>query len=350
MLSMRPSATVADTGYYPADLARPTSLATAPTRPAAPTLLDNFRAAVAGFTGLDAASPRTADIASTVVAALMTAMLVEGPSGHGAAALRLTDQTAPYLDQAAPYLDEKATHRNERPGKPHLTLARPALPVKGQLCAVFAVDIVGFTRPERDDDIRLYLHQQLYEYLRTAFDDAGVPWAKCFCEDRGDGVLVVIPPEISAKGLIDPLPEKLRGLLRRHNHVSSAAAQMQLRAAVTIGPLEHDGYGFVGTDVNFAFRMLASRPLRRMLAASGAELGLAVSEYVYRGLVCRYPSLVRPGAFQPVRFQFKNTRARAWTYLPGTAAPVRGIHPVPYPGDAAIQDQPAREAAVTPAG
>jgi uncharacterized membrane protein YtjA (UPF0391 family) len=309
MLSVSPSAAVVDTGHYRANLARLPSLR------AEPSPLDNFRAAVAGFTGLDAASPRTAEIVSAMAAVLMTAMLVEGSSAPDAAALRLPDQ-------AAPYLGEKATLRAERLNKAGLALARPAtLPVEGQLCAVFAVDIVGFTRPERDDDIRLYLHQQLYEYLRVAFDDAGVPWAECFYEDRGDGVLVVIPPEISVKGLIDPLPEKLRGLIRRHNRVSSSAAQMQLRAAVTIGPLEHDGYGFVGTDVNFAFRMLASRPLKRMLADSGAELGLVVSEYVYRCLVCRYPSRVGPGAFQPVRFQAKNTRARAWTYLPGTATP-----------------------------
>jgi hypothetical protein len=309
MLSLSPSAAVGDTGHYPADLARLTSLLAEPSR------LDNFRAAVAGLTGLDAASPRTAEIVSAVVVGLMTAMLVEGPSAQDA---------APRLrDQAAPYPGGRAILRSERPNKVHLTLARPAtLPVEGQLCTVFAVDIVGFTRPERDDDIRLYLHQQLYEYLRAAFDDAGLPWAECFCEDRGDGVLMVIPPEISVKGLIDPLPEKLRGLIRRHNHVSSSAAQMQLRAAVTIGPLEHDGYGFVGTDVNFAFRMLASRPLKRMLAASRAELGLVISDYVYRALVCRYPSRVRPGAFQPVRFQAKNARARAWTYLPGAATPV----------------------------
>jgi hypothetical protein len=324
MLSVSPSAAVAGTGHYPADPARLMSL------PAEPGRLDSFRAAVAGFTGLDAASPRTAEIASAVLAGLMAAMIIEGSSAQDAAAPRLRDQAAPYPGEAAPYPGEaalypgeKAAHRNERLNSTHLTLARPAmLPVEGQVCAVFAVDIVGFTRPDRDDDIRLYLHQQLYEYLRAAFDDAGVPWAECFCEDRGDGALVVIPPEISAKGLIDPLPEKLRGFIRRHNHVSSAAAQLQLRAALNIGPLEHDRHGFVGTDVNFAFRMLESRPLKRMLAASGAELGLVVSDYVYRSLVCRYPSRVRPGAFQAVRFQAKNTRARAWTYLPGTATPV----------------------------
>ena len=188
------------------------------------------------------------------------------------------------------------------------------------MCAVFAVDIVGFTRRDRDDDIRRYLHERLYEYLQKAFNRSGVPWAECFCEDRGDGALIVIPPEIPVTCLIGPLPDTLRALIRRHNHVSAAAADMQLRAAAHIGPVEHDGHGFVGSDVNFAFRMLDARPLKRMVAERGAELGLIVSDYVYRSLVCRYPSLGRPDAFRTIRLQAKNTRARAWTYLPGVSA------------------------------
>jgi hypothetical protein len=63
--------------------------------------------------------------------------------------------------------------------------------------------------------------------------------------------------------------------------------------------------------------MLEARPLRKALAGSGAELALMVSEDVYRSLVCRCPSLVSPYAFQRVRFQVKQTRGRAWIYLPG---------------------------------
>ena len=66
--------------------------------------------------------------------------------------------------------------------------------------------------------------------------------------------------------------------------------------------------------------MLEARPLKRLLESSGAELALVVSDYVYRSLVCRYPSLVHPDTFQTVRFQAKNTRARAWTYLPGASS------------------------------
>jgi hypothetical protein len=193
----------------------------------------------------------------------------------------------------------------------------PVLPPDGQICAMLAVDIAGFTRQDRDDDIRGYLHEELYGLLRKAFDDSGIPWAECHWEDRGDGALVVVPPTISPKGIIDPLPERLRALVRRHNHVSRPSAAIQLRAAAHIGMVVHDRNGFVGSDVNLLFRMLDARALRRALAASGAELAMVVSGYVYRNLVCRYPSLVSPDAFQEVRFQVKRTRAQAWTYLPG---------------------------------
>ena len=152
----------------------------------------------------------------------------------------------------------------------------PAPPAGGQVCTLFAVDIAGFTGPHRDDDIRLYLHEELYQVLHKAFDGSGIPWAECFCEDRGDGALIVVPPVVPCKGLIDPLPERLRSLIRRHNHVSRDAAGIQLRAAAHIGPVEHDGHGFVGTDINLLFRMLDARPLKTALAGSGTELGLIV--------------------------------------------------------------------------
>ena len=73
--------------------------------------------------------------------------------------------------------------------------------------------------PHRDDDLRLYLREELYQVLHKAFDGSGIPWADCFCEDRGDGALIVVPPAVPCKGLIDPLPERLRGLIRRHINV-----------------------------------------------------------------------------------------------------------------------------------
>jgi hypothetical protein len=197
----------------------------------------------------------------------------------------------------------------------------PSPPADGQMCTLVAVDIVGFTRPDRDDDIRRYLHEKLYRILQQAFDSSGIPWAGCSHEDRGDGVLIIVPPVFTCKGVIDPLPERFRSLIRLHNHVVRAEARIQLRVAAHIGPVDHDGHGFIGSDVNLLFRMLEAKPLKRALTSPGPEVALIVSDYVHGSVVCRYPSLVRPDAFRPVRFQVKYTRAKAWIYLPSAAYP-----------------------------
>jgi hypothetical protein len=195
--------------------------------------------------------------------------------------------------------------------------ARP--PSGGQICSLFAVDIRGFTSPERDDDIRRYLHRRLYEILASAFREAEVVWEDCWHEDRGDGVLVVVPPGIAPRILLHPLIERLRNEIRLHNHANLPAASLQLRVAIHIGPVDYDGEGYVGTDVNQLFRMLDSRPLKQQLASVPAELGLIVSENFYNSVVRRYPALTGPSVFSPIRFQAKRTRAKAWIYVPGLA-------------------------------
>lgn len=194
----------------------------------------------------------------------------------------------------------------------------PAPPSDGQVCTLFAADIAGFTARERDDDIRWYLHEELYKLLEMAFDSAGIPWNRCFREDRGDGVLTVLPPGTACKNVIGPLPESLRGLIRRHNHVFRDAAGIQLRTAAHIGPVDHDGHGFIGSDINLLFRMLNAPPFKRALTDSSAELALIISEYLYQNIVCRYPSLLGPDVFQPVRFHDQHATVQAWAYLPST--------------------------------
>jgi hypothetical protein len=329
MLRVSPPVSGLDTDIPAADLARLTGMPDEPAvlDPGEPEVLGDLRAAVGAYTGFGAASPVTAEIVggvlSAITAAVTAAIVIDRASSGSAAAPHLRQDPRPDMSAAA------RAWRELTAGRPPLYAVRdgirdvartPALPTDGQMCAVFAVDIAGFTRRDRDDDIRRYLHEKLYEFLQKAFDHSGVPWDGCFREDRGDGALIVVPPEFSFKAIIDPLPERLRTLIRRHNHVSREAAAIQLRAAAHIGPVDHDGHGFVGTDINFLFRMLEARPLKRMLAASGTELALVVSDYVYHNLVCRYPSLVHPDTFQTVRFQTKDTRARAWTYLPGASA------------------------------
>ena len=260
--------------------------------PPRPSSIQDLYAAEDAYAGLGAMSPQAAEIVKAVLAAMAATMSSEPTSAGDRIMLRPHEQAfRPDMYAEWPYLPgERQAGRGGLPSVGQLFLTRPsALPTDGQMCAVFAVDIVGFTRPDRDDDIRRYLHERLYEYLPKAFGQCGIPWGECFCEDRGDGALIVVPPEIPVKGLIGALPGTLRSLIRLHNHVSSTAADMQLRLAVHVGPIDHDGHGFIGSDVNFAFRMLDARPLKSRWQ-SGRRAGRDRLGVRFSRLVCRYPA------------------------------------------------------------
>jgi hypothetical protein len=191
------------------------------------------------------------------------------------------------------------------------------LPGDGQVCAMIATDIAGFSSPRRDDETRRYMREQLYKILRESLEASGIPWDACRHEDQGDGILAVLPPSISADSMIDPFPTHLRARIRRHNHVSSEAGKMQLRAAMHVGPVDIDAHGLVSTDVTYLFRMLDARPLRKALDASSAELVVAISEWVHENMVLRHPTLADPALFTPLRARVKRTSVRGWLYVPG---------------------------------
>lgn len=139
---------------------------------------------------------------------------------------------------------------------------------------------------------------------------------------RGRATCFKTLPVFSGRaGLVHPIPDKLLVLVRRHNRVSCDAARIQLRVATHIGPVHHDGHGFVGHDVNHLYRMLDAPALKRMLTRSEADIAFIASCYLYENVVVRRPSLVAPDVFKPVAVRVKETRARAWAYTLGTAAP-----------------------------
>jgi hypothetical protein len=185
----------------------------------------------------------------------------------------------------------------------------------GLVCGLFAVDIAGFTDHRRDEHVQLYLRERLYRMLERAFDGAGVPWQACYREDRGDGALIVVPPGISVDALADPLPERLSGLVRVHNRVSSNEACIQLRVAVHVGKVYRDAYGLAGDATTHLCRLLDASRLKHLLAASGSELAFIASDYFYDTVIRRHPTLVDPVEFQPVTVDLKRSQATGWVQL-----------------------------------
>jgi hypothetical protein len=189
------------------------------------------------------------------------------------------------------------------------------------ICGLFAADIAGFTRPERDDEMQLHLRDSLYRMVERAFNGSGLPWDACLHEDRGDCVFVVVPPIIAVAGLVDPLPERLRALIRSHNRYSSAEARIQLRTAMHVGGVHRDEHGFAGDAVNQLFGLLDAPRFKQLLEQSGCELASITSDYVYETVILRHRTLADPSAFQPVMLAVKHTTVKAWVHLPGLTEP-----------------------------
>jgi hypothetical protein len=193
----------------------------------------------------------------------------------------------------------------------------PPVVLDGQLCGLFAIDIVGFNGRQRDDDIQIYVHTSLYTIVQAAFDRSDIAWSACAHEDRGDGILIVVPPTIPAGRLADTIPDRLRELIRVHNRVSCEAARIQVRTAAHIGPVHHDGHGFVGHSLCLLYRLLDARSFRRILSASSAEVAFIISDYMYENVTRRHSSIMDPALFQRLLVRAKETKTRAWVYVPG---------------------------------
>jgi hypothetical protein len=168
----------------------------------------------------------------------------------------------------------------------------------------------------RDVEVQVAMREALYRVLTDAFDRALLPWENCLHEDRGDGVLVIIPARMPSAMVVDPLVAHIRAGLRRHNRLSSDAAQIKLRVAVHIGEVHGDAHGLVGTAINHVFRLLDAEALKRALASSGADAALIVSNYFFDSIIRHGPDLIDPAAFQPVTVAVKETRTRGWIHVP----------------------------------
>ncbi len=186
---------------------------------------------------------------------------------------------------------------------------------RSRLCATMAVDIVGFGSRKRDDEVQLYVREALYVMLERAFNGSAIPWVSCYREDRGDGALILIDPEISLTALFDPLITRLQAELRHHNKMSSEAACIQLRVALHAGYVHADANGLAGTTLIHLFRLLDAPQFKQKLAAAPIGLAVIVSEFLYDTVLRGGYGLIDSSEYHPLYVDVKETRALAWVNL-----------------------------------
>ena len=203
---------------------------------------------------------------------------------------------------------------------------------------ILAVDVDRFG-DHRQTYQEVAVRDAMYESLRQAFKNAGIPWGGCHFEDRGDGVLILAPPEIPKVRFAESVPLELVRALHDHNRTHRADEGIRLRMALHAGEVIFDKHGVLGASINMAFRLLDGRPLKAALAQSPGVLAVIASSWFFDEVV-RHSPHSDAAAYRPVRVSAKETSGQAWIALPD--------HPYP-PADMALESREAVGAMTTAA-
>jgi vWA-MoxR associated protein C-terminal domain/vWA-MoxR associated protein middle region 0 len=196
----------------------------------------------------------------------------------------------------------------------------PTLPAEHR--TIMVVDVADFTNPGRTEAHQIAVQEGMYKVLQAAFAASGIDWERCTVEHRGDGAMILIPPEVPKVLLVDPLPDRLAAGLREYNAVHSMEAALQLRVGLHAGEVHANSQGGVLSQaVILAFRILDATAAKEALRSSTGTVALIASDRFYRDVITQHPA-ADPVAYQRIPVAVKGLLTEAWLRLPGATAAV----------------------------
>jgi len=190
-------------------------------------------------------------------------------------------------------------------------------PFRGQNCTVVYTDVVGFAGRQRTERDRLAIRRALAAITATALAPF---WNVCVWADRGDGMLIIVPPGVPTSAVLECLTQNLPVCLHEHNQQNDPAGRIQLRVAVDVGPVVTDHVGVSGNPIILAARMLEAPALKRAITAAQSPLAVIASAFVFNTAVSSGDESLAANDYTPVQVRVKETRVSAWlrlTDLPG---------------------------------
>ncbi len=197
---------------------------------------------------------------------------------------------------------------------------RPRLPA-GENWTVLLTDVVGFGARHRSDWDRQIIRREGLTMMRASL---GSLWEACISEDRGDGLLIVVPPWIPTTRIMECVHRELPARLRLHNHTYGEAARIHLRIAVNVGPVIGDPLGMSGDAIIRTARLVEAPVLKEAMVTTGAGLGIIVSAFVYETAVAQVGELIDSDEYKMVEVSNKEFRSQAWIRLVDlTPSPLR---------------------------
>ncbi|MFJ7986522.1 hypothetical protein [Streptomyces sp. NPDC096351] len=165
-------------------------------------------------------------------------------------------------------------------------------------------------------------HQRAAMY--AAFDDAyssvGVEPGTFHQEDRGDGILAALRPDVPPTLMVGRWIDTLYESLRTHNQ--GRARPLRLRIGMNAGLVAQDRHGLVGRAVDLAARLCDSTPAKRIMNETPEiDLVVVVSDWLYGNVVAEGGRYVEPDHYRSARIRSKETDEAAWFHVPRRPAP-----------------------------
>jgi hypothetical protein len=216
--------------------------------------------------------------------------------------------------------------------------------------SIMVVDIESFST--RVETVQASLRDAMYRAVRGAFADAGLDWDAVLSEDRGDGILMLVPASVSPVVLIAEVVRVLNDRLAERARAVSPEFALRLRVSLHQGLASPDEHGWSGDAVVHAFRLIDGQPLRETLrTARRAHLAFVVSDEVHRSVVRHHHRSIDAASYGAARFDIKGSSAAVgWIHVPGFSSPPglqdvaaeKPSEPEPVQADRSRREEPVR--------
>jgi len=133
--------------------------------------------------------------------------------------------------------------------------------------------------------------------------------------DGGDGVLIVVPPNVPPAEVLDRLVREFPAALERHNGAVGESARFRLRLAVNVGPVASLKDGVSGEAIIVAAHLVEAADFKAAVAASPASLGVIVSPFIYETAVRPNQDLMEVASYSEVPVRIEESNTTAWVRL-----------------------------------
>jgi hypothetical protein len=180
----------------------------------------------------------------------------------------------------------------------------------GQHCTVLRTDIVNFSASCRNEEDREEIVGASRAMMRATL---GRFWDGRFIEDRGDGLLIVVPYNIPTSQVMVRLHRELPIKLREHNRVHAEPRRIKYRVAVDVGPVKSHDNGMSGEPLTSTSRLINSPVIKRPMDSPDALLGIIASSYAHERVIRQAAELAEVAAtYRRVRVNVKEYKSDAW--------------------------------------